>query len=82
MTHFGEFGLQKLGNMTEMVGSDVNLTHRLLKNHIPEKTGINAYAYFTQAAIDALKLNEMTSVMKAHSESYDHFGKFMAGPMT
>ncbi|KAA3645016.1 MAG: DUF2652 domain-containing protein [Chloroflexi bacterium] len=75
VTHFGEFGLQKLGNMTEMVGSDVNLTHRLLKNHIPEKTGINAYAYFTQAAIDVLKLNEMTSVMKEHSESYDHLGE-------
>ena len=75
VTHYGEFGLQKLGAMTEMVGSDVNLTHRLLKNHVPAKTGINAYAYFTQAAIDALKLNDMTSVMKEHTENYEHLGE-------
>ena len=75
VTHYGEFALQKLGNMTEMVGSDVNLAHRLLKNDIPQKTGIQAYAYFTQAAIDALNLNEMTSLMQESSQSYEYLGE-------
>ena len=32
--HFGSFMIQKIGNYTELVGNDVNLVHRLAKNHI------------------------------------------------
>src|ERR1041384_2865898 len=32
--HFGEYILQDVSGITELVGSDVNLAHRLLKNHI------------------------------------------------
>ncbi|TAK11396.1 MAG: DUF2652 domain-containing protein [Anaerolineae bacterium] len=73
--HHGTFGLQKLGNHTELIGSDVNLTHRLLKNHVIEKTGIMAYCFFSEAAIKAMGLEEFTAQMARHSETYDHLGE-------
>jgi hypothetical protein len=41
--HFGAFGIQRIGDRQELVGSDVNLIHRLLKNHVAEKPGFRAY---------------------------------------
>lgn len=75
VVHYGEFGLQKLGTQTELVGSDVNLTHRLLKNNIVEKTNIDAYIFFTQAAIEAMMLGDLVNTMKEHTETYEHLGE-------
>lgn len=72
--HSGNFALQTLGTHIELVGSDVNLIHRLLKNSIVEDTGIRAYVVYTSAAVDALGLAEMTLTMTPHRESYDHLG--------
>jgi hypothetical protein len=73
--HFGTFKLQHVGTHTELVGPDVNLVHRLLKNTITEKTGLSAYAAYTQAAIDALDIADISAPMKSHTESYEHFGQ-------
>lgn len=72
--HYGTFGIQKLGGHDELVGSDVNLLHRLLKNHIIEATGIRAYTAYTAAATEALGLGEITNAMSPHTEHYDHLG--------
>jgi len=72
--HHGVFGLQTLGGHVELVGSDVNLIHRLLKNHVVETTGIRAYTVYTAAAIEALGLGEMAAAMTPHVERYDHLG--------
>ncbi len=72
--HYGRFGLQMLGGHGEMVGPDVNLIHRLLKNTITEATGIKAYVVYTAAAVDALGLAEMAATMIPHQETYDHVG--------
>lgn len=72
--HYGTFALQTLGAHVELVGSDVNLIHRLLKNSIVEDTGFRAYVVYTSAAVDALGLADMTSAMTPHQESYDHLG--------
>ena len=72
--HYGTFALQTLGAHVELVGSDVNLIHRLLKNSIVEDTGFRAYVVYTAAAVDALGLADMTSAMTPHQESYDHLG--------
>lgn len=73
--HYGVFGIQKLGGHDELVGSDVNLIHRLLKNHIIEATGIRAYAVLTAAAVDALGLSEIAASMVPHQEAYEHLGQ-------
>jgi hypothetical protein len=73
--HFGVFGLQTLGGHDELVGSDVNLIHRLLKNRIVEATGTRAYTVYTAAAVVALGLGEMAATMTPHAESYEHLGE-------
>ena len=72
--HHGEFGIQKLGGHDELVGSDVNLLHRLLKNRVVEATGIRAYTLYSDAAIRALGLDGFTASLTPHQESYEHLG--------
>lgn len=76
--HYGTFALQKLDAHNELVGSDVNLIHRLLKNDVKEKVGVRAYTLYTDAAIDQLGLGEKTSQMISHRESYEDFGEVRA----
>ncbi len=73
--HHGVFGIQAIGGHDELVGSDVNLLHRLLKNRIIEVTGIRAYTVYSAAAVSALGLEEMTGAMQPHTESYEHLGE-------
>ncbi len=72
--HHGEFGIQKLGGHDELVGSDVNLLHRLLKNRVVEATGVRAYTLYSDAAIRALGLDGFTASLAPHQESYEHLG--------
>ena len=73
--HYGVFGIQNLAGHNELVGSDVNLLHRLLKNHIVEVTGIRAYTVFTAAAVNDLGLEEISATMIPHVEHYEHLGE-------
>ena len=34
IVHYGEYLLQSVSGITKLVGSDINLVHRLLKNHV------------------------------------------------
>lgn len=72
--HYGAFGLQKLGTNQEMVGTDVNLIHRLLKNTVTQKFGFRAYALYTDVAIRQLGLEAMRSTLQVHEERYEHIG--------
>lgn len=73
--HYGEFGIQRLSAHDELVGSDVNLIHRLLKNHVTEQTGFRAYALFTDAAIRSMGLDDACEIMTPLVESYEHLGE-------
>jgi uncharacterized protein YndB with AHSA1/START domain len=53
----------------------VILLHRLLKNTIRERTGFSAYAFVTEASVDALQLQEVASHLTPHSEDYPHLGR-------
>lgn len=75
VAHHGEFGLQKIGPQIELVGNDVNLVHRLLKNNIQNETGIGAYIYFTESAAEKMHIIQYSQTMVEHSESYDHLGE-------
>jgi len=73
--HFGTFGIQRISDHDELVGSDINLLHRLLKNSVTEKTRIRAYALFSEAAIQQLGVEGLSDGMTAHSETYEHLGE-------
>lgn len=73
--HYGTFAVQQLGGHDELVGSDVNLIHRLLKNSVTEQTGIRAYTLYSDAAIGRLGLEDFCEKLIAHRESYEHLGE-------
>jgi len=72
--HHGTFGIQHLGGHDELVGSDVNLIHRLLKNSVREKTGFRAYTLYTDAAIRQLGLEGFCEKLVSHRQEYEHLG--------
>ena len=72
--HYGAFGIQKLDGHDEMVGADVIVIHRLLKNTVTKKTSLWAYALYTDAAIQQLGLEDICSVMIPHEEVHEHLG--------
>jgi hypothetical protein len=71
--HYGEFSVQKLDAHDELVGSDVILIHRLLKNHVTEQLGLRAYTLYTDAALRQLGLEPGALGAVAHEESYENF---------
>jgi hypothetical protein len=54
--HYGEYLPQNVSGITELVGTDVNLVHHLLKNNVSEATGWKAYALFTDSGLAHLNL--------------------------
>jgi len=75
LVHYGNYILQPTPMYQELVGNDVNLTHRLLKNRITERTGVKAYAAYTEPAVEALGIREFCIDMSQHTESYEHLGE-------
>jgi hypothetical protein len=73
--HYGEYLVQKLADHEELLGADVIIPHRMLKNHVIEKTQIKSYAIFSSIASQALNLPEYCSDLKSHSETYEHIGE-------
>jgi uncharacterized protein YndB with AHSA1/START domain len=72
IAHFGDYIIQQIGHVREMVGSDVNLVHRLAKNHVSEATGWRAYMMFTEQCLNRLGLT-LTDT-HAQTEEYEHLG--------
>jgi hypothetical protein len=73
--HYGEYILQKLGDREELLGADVIVPHRMLKNTVIERTGVKAYALFSEAAADVLRLAELSQPLLPHTETYEHIGE-------
>ena len=71
--HCGDYIQQTITNIKELVGSDVNLVHRLTKNHVTEATGWRAYMMFTEPCLDHNGL----SLADAHvqMETYESLGE-------
>lgn len=70
--HHGSYMVQHIAGTQELVGSDVNLAHRLMKNHIVEHTGWKAYAMFTRIAMECMQLT-LEDVYN-QIETYEHLG--------
>lgn len=76
--HYGEFVVGESAGRSELHGRDVNVLHRLLKNDVTADTGFRAYAMFTQEAVDALDLEDLTKAMTPHSGIYADVGTVVA----
>jgi hypothetical protein len=72
IAHHGDYIVQQVRDIRELVGSDVNLVHRLLKNRVTESTGWRAYMMLTDGCLEHLSLNLENA--HAQTEEYEHLG--------
>src|SRR3954447_17035063 len=75
VAHTGPVARQKMMGLEELVGADVIVVHRLLKNTVVESTGVAAYALFSQACMDAAGVEPAALGMARHVESYEYIGE-------
>ena len=78
VVHHGAAIIQRVAGRQELLGSDVIVVHRLLKNDVVEKLGVDAYALISQAVIDASDIDPAALGMRAHTETYDRIGDVKA----
>jgi len=70
--HFGSFAMQNYSGSIKPLGSDVNLSHRFLKNSVNEKLGLKHYALLTE---NCLRKTELPAdIFIPVKEYYEHFG--------
>ncbi|HWO89552.1 MAG TPA: DUF2652 domain-containing protein [Gemmatimonadales bacterium] len=69
--HHGSFVDEAHGAKRDLVGADVILLHRLMKNTVRETTGLPAYLLATDAALERIG---RPAGFVPHRENYEHFG--------
>jgi hypothetical protein len=72
MVHHGHFIVQSVAGIKDLLGTDVNLVHRLTKNRVFESTGWKGYALFTDQVME--RLPHSKEDLFKQSESYEHLG--------
>ena len=70
--HHGEYVVQKVAGIIDLMGNDVTLIHRLAKNSVTESTGWNGYVLFTGYCLDHMQADKKPFVQQA--ETYEHLG--------
>jgi hypothetical protein len=73
MVHHGEYLIQQVAGTRHLLGTDVNLIHRLAKNHVAESTGWQGYALFTNQGLERLQTDKAAFLRQ--TESYEHLGE-------
>lgn len=72
MVHHGNYLIQNVAGIKDLLGTDVNLIHRLAKNHVTESMGWNSYALFTNQGLESIQIDK--SAFTRQIESYEHLG--------
>ena len=72
IAHYGDYVVQSIAGMHELIGSDVNLVHRLSKNHVADETGWKGYALLTEGF--TAHLDGRPAGMHEQAETYEHLG--------
>jgi len=70
--HHGEYMIQQVAGIHDLLGTDVTLIHRLLKNGVSESTGWQGYALFTDQALEHMQCSKDSYFKRC--ESYEHLG--------
>jgi uncharacterized protein YndB with AHSA1/START domain len=75
IAHHGSFIEHIVAGSAEIVGSDVILAHRLLKNTVADRTGVKAFALITDACARTLGIDGPGFGLIRHIELYDDVGE-------
>jgi len=73
--HYGNYIVQRMAGRQELMGPDVILAHRMMKNEVREKTGVKAYALLTATAAEKIALGELCAEMTPYTTTYEHLGE-------
>lgn len=71
VVHYGSYIRSGMRGMEQLVGNDVIVVHRLLKNTVTAQTGLHGYALVSEACIESLRLDPDALRMKSVEEKYD-----------
>jgi uncharacterized protein YndB with AHSA1/START domain len=74
VAHTGLAIRQRLAGGEELLGSEVIVVHRLLKNGIVDELGIGAYAALTAQLASEIGIDPAALGMVRRSETYEHVG--------
>ena len=72
VTHHGSYVEHEVAGRRELVGPDVIVVHRMLKNSVAARSGSRGYALLSDACVACLELDR--TGLREHSEHYDDIG--------
>jgi hypothetical protein len=72
MVHHGDYIIQQVAGIRDLLGTDVNLVHRLSKNHVADSTGWKGYVLFTDPVLERMQSKKDNFFKQC--ESYEHLG--------
>ena len=72
--HDGEYAVKKIGGFTELSGIDVIVLHRLAKGSVKQVTGGRAYAVYTSAIVEKMRLDPAELLLVPHFEELHDVG--------
>lgn len=76
LAHHGTIGRQRIAGREELVGSDVIVVHRLLKNRVEEVQGLAAYAMYTDSCLRAMGTADPAALgLREHREGFEGIGE-------
>lgn len=75
VVHHGPTILQEGAGHQELLGQDVVLVHRMLKNHVVETAAVDAYVLISESCIAISDLDPAELGMRRHAESYESAGE-------
>ncbi len=78
IAHHGSVIRHRVAGREELVGSDVIVAHRMLKNHVVERLGMPAYALFSAPCVAAMGIDPVALGMTPYVDTYDHLGEVAA----
>jgi uncharacterized protein YndB with AHSA1/START domain len=76
VVHHGLVARQRMAGGEELVGRDVILVHRLLKNDVEASLGMGAYALYTAECLRAMGVDDpIAAGLREHRETYEVIGE-------
>ena len=75
IAHWGNFKRERIAGRDELVGREVIVVHRLLKNTLGFAGPASGYVMITDDCTRALEFDPKAQGLAPHTESYDHLGE-------